>query len=404
MKLPHHPQGGVQVGVSDVLAWRDCAARAKLGRRRLEGNEAPESWSPQNAYGSAIHDCLSALDNDATPEQAAQAAFARFKQWLEPSDVTLLLEDMRKFQEREAVGVRTLLNEGEIAVPLFVHPVAGQVWFRSRIDRLYQSLDDPGLLFHTDYKSGKYAKSHEEVAEDIQLWAYNFNIFEWFTDLYPEVENVRLLQTYDQLRYGEVPTQKDAEQRAEIKRWLIVAITAMIEDEVEAPTFNQWCPWCPLKMDCPVVQFELTEWATIRIAALMPREPKTKKDGTPSKVLGPPQLDSDRIVEYVKLLPEVHRAAQVLTSFDEIVRDTLKQMPDSELQTLGKAKAERSRRAFTTEAKRKVVDEVGLTIALMIFDLSLASVDRFFGPKSDEAVKIAALAEKLPSYIVINDA
>lgn len=402
MNLPAHPDGGVQIGISDILAWRDCAARAKFGRRRLTGKEAPESWSPQNAYGSAIHHCIQRLDEGATPDEAAGEAFALFKQWLEPSDLSRLHEDMAKYLAREMLGVRTLLNEGEISFKLFMHPVLGQVWLRCRIDRLYQSLEDPTQLVHVDYKSSKWAKSEEEVGKDLQIWSYNSAIHHYIEDLYPELENVSLQQYYDQLNFGMVPTRKGPEQRQEIDRWLIAAIEAMIDDEDELPTFNEWCPWCPLKMDCPVVQFELTEWAKTRIAALMPREPKKKKDGSDSKVLAAPKLDPARLAEYVELLPDVHRAAQVLTAFDDTLKKTLKELPLSDLYALGKTKSERTKRVFTVEAKREIIERVGLGTALMLFDISIAGIERFYGSK-EEAAELIALAERGPGYSVVED-
>lgn len=400
MKLPAHPKGGVQIGVSDILQWRDCAQRMEFGMRRHEQGDPPESWSPENAYGSAIHLCIAMLDDGATPDEAVQAAFAQFKQWLEPSDLSRLHEDIEKYLAREILGVRTLLNEGEISFRLFEHPVVGQVWFRARIDRLMQSLDDPRMLIHVDYKSSKWAKSEEEVAEDVQIWSYNLAIFEWFTDVYPEVDDPSLQQWYDQLRYGQIPTQKAPAQREEIRRFLITAATAVIDDEDMEPTFNEWCPWCPLKMDCPVVQFQLTDWALTRIAALMPREEKFNKDGSVSKRPGKVVLDDSRLKEYIDLQHDVKRAAKVLTSFDETLTKTLKAMPDSELHHIGKQKTERQRRAFTPEAKRQVIAEVGLPTFILLADLSIANIERFYGSKS-AAADVVALAEKQPSFFVV---
>jgi hypothetical protein len=393
----------VEIGVSDVLAWRDCPARAKWGRQRLVGKEAPESQSPAASYGSAIHLCIELLDKGATPDEAAQAAFAQFAKWLEPSDLSLLLEDMEKYLAREILGVRTLLNEGEISVRLFVHPIVGQVWFRARIDRLVQSIDDPAQLIHIDYKSSKHAKSEEEVHKDLQLWSYNWVIYEWFVDLYPEVDDPVLQQWMDQLRYGLIPTHKGPAQRAQIKTWLIKAVTAMIDDEDEAPTFNEWCPWCSLKFDCPVVQYQLTDWAKTRIAALMPREEKFNKDGSVSKRQGKVALDHTRLKEYVEILHDVKRAKQTLEAFDTEVTKTLKELPVSDLNELGKRKFERSARGFSSAAKRQIIDELGLGTFLLLSDLSLASVERFFGDDKDTAAGILALAESRPGYSVISD-
>ncbi len=405
MQLPAHPDGGVQIGISDILQWRDCAVRAEFGMRRHTEGDPPESWSPQNAYGSAIHDCLQALDDGATPDEAAGAAMAKFKQWLEPSDLSLLHDDMGKYLERQVLGVRTLLNEGEIAFKLFVHPVVGQVWFRARIDRLYQALNDPGQLIHIDFKSSKWAKSHEEVSKDLQLWCYNLAIWVWFADLYPEVDeaSVHIQQLYDQLRYGEIPTQKGAAQRVEIRRWLIAMITAIIDEEEAEPTFNEWCPWCPLKMDCPVVQYQLTDWATARIAALMPREPKLKKDGTPSKVLGPPKLDEQRIGEYVGMLHDVKRAEAVLKAFAEEVNGTMKQMAATDLHALGKKTIERSKRSFSPTAKREIIERIGLPSFLLLCDVSLEGVKRFYEGDPAAAEEITVLADKRPGATLVVD-
>ena len=374
--------------------------------RRHEQGDPPESWSPENAYGSAIHLCLRMLDDGHTEDEAAQAALVEFKRWLDPDDVNHLYEDMAKYLERDMVGVRTLLNETEISLPLFEHLTAGPVWFRARIDRVYQSLEEPTLLIHKDFKSSKWAKSHEEVAKDIQLWAYNWSIAQWFVDLYPEfdADEIQLLQVYDQLNYGEIPTQKSPEQRGEIRRWLVQAITAIIEDDDAQPTFNEWCPWCPLKMDCPVVRYQLTEWAQAKIAALMPREERLNKDGSVSKRPGAVQLDPERIGEYVDLLPDVHRAASVLKRFEEELRSTLVRMPDTSLRRLGKRKDSRSRRVFSTEAKRRLIEQVGLTRALMMFDLSLESVKRFYGKDKATVDEILALAEGQRTYTTVVDA
>lgn len=404
MKLPDHPKGGVQIGISDILAWRDCPQRMLFGmRRHEETGEAPESWSPANAYGSAIHLCIAMLDDGHTLDECANAAFGDFAKWLEPNDLSRLYEDMEKYLAREILGVRTLLNEDEISVPLFVHPVVGQVWFRARIDRLLQSIDNPSQLVHIDYKSGKWAKSDEEVAKDLQLWSYNWAMYEWFVRTYPEVDDPHITQWYDQLRYGQIPTSKGPGQREEIKRWLTRAVTAMIADEQMDPKFNEWCPWCPLKMDCPVVQFQLTDWATTRIAALMPREEKLNKDGSVSKRKGPVKLDPDRIGEYVGLLPDVKRAKQTLETFEKVLTETLKEMPSSDLHSHGKQLVERSVRGFSPTAKREIIEKLGLGTFLLLSDLSLAAVERFFGDDKESAAAITELAEKQPGYSVVTD-
>lgn len=392
---------GWAIGISDILQWRDCPERFMFGMQRHLGGDRPESWSPANAYGSAIHDCIHDLDEGASETEAVQAAFARYSQWLEPTDISRLYDDMRIYQERDMLGVRTVAAEEDMRFPLFVHN-GQQIYFRFKLDRLYQRLDDESKFILVDYKSSKWVKSADEVNGDLQMWAYNVGVHE----LFPECDD--LLQIYEQLSFGQEPTRKSAEQREEMRRWLITAITAMIEDTDLEPKFNEWCPWCPLKMDCDVVQHQLTDWAKTRIAALAPREPKLKKDGTPSKVLGPPKLDPSRLGEYVELLPDIKRATQVLEAFVDTVNKAMKEMPDGSLAELttrdaprGLIKNQRSNRKFTPTALRNLADELGPDF-FYLATVSIAAVERFYGKEAkDQIESIVGRAEKTPGAIVI---
>lgn len=386
MQLPPHPSGGVQIGISDMLAWRACATRMEFGMRRHdEGGEAPESWSPANAYGSACHYAIELVDKGMSDEEAVQAAFAQFRQWLDPGDIGMLHHDLQTYRSRDPKGVRTLVSEEDWSFPLFTHPVVGVVWFRFKLDRLYQRLDTPNRLIHLDYKTSKWIKSRKEVDADLQLWSYNVGIHEVVADLYPELEDVHLDQIYDQLRAGQEPTRKNAAQRAEMKRWMIAVVSAMIEDDELAPTYNQFCPWCPLKMDCPVVRDELTDYALARIAALAPRKPKIKKDGGESKVLGPPELDPARLGEYVTELPKIKRARQTLEKFEEILRETLKEVPVAELAGYTSSEApqgykvtRRDRKKFTPEGLRLAHETMGDEFYDVV-GLSAEALERHYG-------------------------
>lgn len=397
MKLPNN-----EIGISDILQWRDCPARFTFGMRRHEETGAPpESWSPSNAYGSAIHDCIHALDQGATHDEAVQAAFARYSNWLEPGDLSRLYEDMKVYEERDVLGVRTIVAEEDLRFPLFVYK-GEQIYFRFRLDRLYQRIDDDSKFIAVDYKSSKWVKSADEVDEDLQMWAYNVGIHE----IYPECDD--LLQIYEQLIFGQEFTRKNDAQRQEMKRWLIAAVTAIIEDDELAPKFNEWCPWCPLKMDCSVVQYELTAWAQARIAAIAPRKPKMKKDGTPGKQMGKPELDPARFNEYVDLLPDVRRARQVLEAFEEAVKAAMKEIPDTSLTELksreapkGYRKDTRSRRTFTPTALQKIYEELGADFFHMA-SLSNAAIERHYGKgASDEIEAVMAYAERGGGYTVV---
>lgn len=365
------------IGISDIVQYLACATRFEYGMRRHAGKAGQESWSPANAYGSAIHHAIHVLDQTGDVDQAVQEAFREFKQWLDPDDLQLLRDDLDLYLTREPLGYRTVLSEGEIKVPLFVHPVIGQVYFRARIDRLYVRVDDDSSYMIVDYKSSKHNKSESEVMEDPQAWAYQWAAHEYM----PEIEH--LVHRYDQLRYGMIETRKNEGQLKRMKAWLIEAATAVIDDDDLEPTFNDFCPWCPLKMDCPEIREGLTDFALNRIAALAPREPITKQDGSPGKRLTPPQLDPDRFVEYTSVLPKVDKAKRTLEVYSETVKDTLKQLPEDQLAEYGYVPRHKNIKGLTVEGKRRVYDEIGDDF-FHIADLSRAAAERFYGKNADE--------------------
>jgi hypothetical protein len=97
------------------------------------------------------------------------------------------------------LGYRLVSAEVDMRVPLFKLTDDGEwIYFRFKIDALYQSLQNPGLFLMRDYKSSRWPKPIEEIHNDLQQWSYNFGVHEMF----PECET--LVQIYDQLRFGEV--------------------------------------------------------------------------------------------------------------------------------------------------------------------------------------------------------
>lgn len=303
-----------QIGVSDINSWRECAMRFEFGMRRwTEGKEPPERNHPAFQYGSAIHHGIEKMETDLLDaDAAAQAAFNEYGAYLDPEDMLRLERDLATYTERDYRGVRSVAVEGDFRVPLLRHE-GRTIYFRFKLDRLYQRLDDPGRFIHVDYKSSKWRQSDKEVREDTQMWAYNWGIHEYF----PECQ--RLDQFYDQLMYGKVPTSKSAEQREEIKRWLQRQVRAILADDDLDPKFNEWCPYCPLLTSCPEPK-RTAEFAAARIAALAP----------PDEEGGKVALDPDLMEVYVSELPKLSTAKKAIEEFESAVRKVLQEMPQAE--------------------------------------------------------------------------
>lgn len=331
--------------------------RRHVARGEQSDAATPEATAPANAYGSAIHHVIAATEDGHPDEEAIQQAWDLYGRWLEPTDLTLLREDLAVYRARDFPGTRTIAAEDEFRVPLFVHE-GEQIYFRFKIDRLYERLDAEGTFIHVDYKSSKHPQSEAEVHANRQMWAYNWGICEYF----PEVDT--LIQTYDQLRYGQIPTRKSEPQRAEIKEWLIAEVLSILRDEsvqgdgLLEPKFNQWCPWCPIMESCPVIG-KLTDFSLARIAALQPDEAVLKQDRSLSKKVKAGTLDPARIDVYVTELEDAKRARQVLERFEGSVKDVLRDLPAERRGALGYELRGRTNSVFTAQAAAALHGSLG---------------------------------------------
>lgn len=386
----------VSVGISDLLAYRDCPRRAAYGARRHTGEGTqdqaarnPEAGSHATAYGSAIHDAIAGLEDGLTDKEVIALAWGTWGSLLDAEDLALMHEDLLKFHERDFKNVRTVLVEGEIKVPLCMLDDGRRVWFRAKIDRLYERLDAPGQFIHVDYKSSKWRKDQDDVDADPQMWAYNWIVSEYF----PECEDLN--QWYDQLRHGMVPTSKTDEQRLEIRDWLEIEARAYFADDIPVmddglpkPRFNMWCPWCSILESCSIVP-ELTDWALTRIEALNPAQMRTAATD-PAWEDGEPRTPIDTYIEQAEL---AKTAIKTLETYVKSVNGVLKAMPSSDRERAGYRLSERTYKTFSPQAMEALAERVGPQF-LTLVNVTQKSLE---GIKDEELREWAlALADKVP--------
>ena len=372
MKLPSN-----QVGISDINTYRDCPVKFEYAIRRwTEGSEPPEAKHRDTMYGSAIHEAIHLAEAEVlTDEEAVQRAFDEFSQYLDPEDMKRLEDDLATYRRRDYRGVRTIANETEVRVPLF--KVGGEtIYFRGKLDRVYERVDSPGSFIHIDYKSSKWRKTEKEVHEDIQMWAYNMAIFEWW----PECQS--LTQVYDQLMYGAIPTRKSAAQRAQIKVWLERQVRAILNNQDPKPTFNDWCPYCPLLPDCPEPK-RTAEFAAARLSAIAPPE---EPDG---KLV----LDPDLMDVYVAELPELQKAKKAIEEFEAKVKAAIKDMPEAVRAYHGYRLGGRKSDAWTPEALRRAHEIMGDEFYALV-KMTKGRVKEYLGSDKPKMEELLALAEK----------
>lgn len=386
VKLPSN-----EIGISDILQWRDCPQRFAFGMRRHvelparlavyegERDDPPEAESPQSAYGSCIHDIFHVIDKEAvSDEEAIQRVWPKWAHWLEPDDLDRIRADLETYHKRSLLGYRLVAAEADMRVPLFVYK-GEQIYFRFKLDALYQHLQNPAIFVSRDYKSSRWPKSDEEVQKDLQQWAYNWGVFEMF----PECED--LTQIYDQLRYGEIPTRKNAEQRASMKEWLIQMVTAILEDETLEPKLNDWCAYCPLLLDCREPVRATEHWKNL-MSVIAPVE----KVGRKLVVKFDDAMDYDY---YVEMLPKVAEARKMLERFEETVKADLMKMSAADRDGYGYTTISKSGTRFPASSLQQIATEFP-TEFWHIASITKAAAERMFGKGSDELERVMAYGEK----------
>lgn len=379
MQLPND-----SIGISDINAWRDCPRRMSFSMKRHTKEGEPPEAAIEHAYGSCIHDVFQAIEeNGLSDELAVAAAFDKWAWALEPDDLDQLKKDVKTYRERDFIGVRTLAVEEEFRVPLLEHE-GRTVYFRFRLDRLYQRRDNASVFIHVDYKSSKWRKTEAEVHKDTQMWAYNWAIHQFFP------ECATLIQHYDQLRYGSITTRKSDEERARIAEWLREQVRAILADDsvqesdgLLEPRFNQWCPWCPIVGSCSVID-HLSDFARSEIVALTPSKEVADTVG----------LDATPFEQYVEKLDEVEGAEKVLAEYKDRVRDIIKKLPTSERERMGFKLSGRNSDVFTPEAMRAMHELLGDEFYLLV-GVTKKRLDDLFAndPRKEEVLALARREE-----------
>jgi len=375
-----------QIGISDILEWRRCPARFAHAMRRhvelppelsLEPGELDsptEDTNENNAYGSAIHEAIGLVEREAvSDDEAIRRTFPHFARYLNPEDLELLREDLKTYHHRRPLGVTLVASERDLRVPLFFHEDR-QVYFRFRLDVLYRLAGNRSVFVMRDYKSSKWRKTDAEVHSDLQQWAYNWAVHEYFP------ECTRLIQVYDQLRFGEVTTSKNDQQRAQMKAWLIENVTAVLADERLKPTANEFCRFCPLVVTCRETQRLTREWRG-RLAMMAP----LTRDGRKLRVAF--DADAGELEHIISHdLPRMIEARKHLEHVEQQLKEIVAQMPQAARTLAGWEVRERHTRTIAPEGLREIHGLLGDDF-YRIIGLPMARLEETVGkPKRGEAL------------------
>lgn len=341
------------IGISDILDWRECPRRMQHGMRRHvvlpngQKDEPPGHTDWTNAYGSAIHDAIHIVetvgcDND----EAVDVIWPKYATYLAPDELALLKEDMDTYRGDTPTGMELIAAERDVRVPLLVYEGV-QVYFRFKIDALYRRIQDHTAFYQRDYKSSKHRRSQADVDKDPQMWAYNFGIH----DLYPECAS--LIQSYEQLRFGNLLTSKNGEQRQQMREWLERTVLAMIADTTHEPKQNEWCPYCPLVLTCDQTKRATRYWRG-RLAVLAPMT----LEGRKTKIAFGSEADD---LEYMmrEVLPQIIRTRKHIEAAEKGLKALIEGLTNEERERLGWKLAERKVKVTDPEGLRMIHEAMG---------------------------------------------
>lgn len=377
------------IGISDILAWRDCPRRMSFSMRRwTDAGDPPEATNESNAYGSAIHEVFRLIEGEQmSDDDAIQGAFDIYGPHLWPHDLVRMRKDIETYHARDPLHVRLIGAEIDVRVPLL--QVEGEAfYFRGQIDRLYERIGKPGRFVHRDYKSSAWPKTQAEVDADLQMWAYNWLIHEYWP------ECVDLQQVYDQLQGGEIETRKSAAQRDHMKGWLQRQVVAILNDDpangqgdgLLRPKFNRWCPYCPIKDSCSVIG-QLSPFAADRVAALSDKDDEG-------------DLDLSRIEAYVADLDDVATARKLLEGYEKTVRNLIRELSPEDQERLGYQSYQRQNTVFSSDALEAVHELLGPEFFSLASISSTRVKDYLAGdPRLEEVLR---LARKEPGAVVVS--
>lgn len=384
---------GNSIGISDILAYRECPQKFAFSMRRHtpvperlavypgEMDEPPEATTWANGYGSAVHGAIHLIETtQCDDDTAVDAVWPTYQHWLEITDVQRMRDDLGTYRKRSMTGYRLVAAEKDMRFPLFTQDDGTVIYFRFKIDLLLQHLQHPEVFVTRDYKSGRIPKPESEVHKDPQQWAYNLGVHE----LYPECE--RLSQVYDQLRYGEVTTRKSAAQREEMRDWLIRQVKSILGDTRLEPKQNEWCQTCPLVFDCPVTHRSTRYWR-LRLAALAPEEKVGRK------MVVTLNDEPEEFEHYVKALDDVSTTQKQLKRFEEAVREALKAMPTETRERFGYMLGERKGDSWSAESLRALYEVLGDEIWQLV-GITKSKLESVYDPDSPQLDIVMSHAQR----------
>jgi hypothetical protein len=346
-------------------------------------DDPPGSTNYTNAYGSAIHGAIHLVETQGMGnENAIQHVWEEFGGYLDPEERAMLEEDLQAYRGDTPPGMELVAAEVDVRVPLFIHN-GEQIYFRFKLDALYRRKDNHTVFYHRDYKSSKHRRTQQDVDSDLQMWCYNWGIYEMY------VECVALRQSYEQLRFGNLTTAKNAEQRAQVKVWLIDTIRAILEDDKMEPKQNQFCPWCPLVVTCDQTVRASRYWKG-RLAALAPMV----KEGRRTKLaFGDEADDIEHMVQDV--LPRAIETRKHLAAVEAALKDLIERMPSEERERLGWRTFDRKTKDLPPDGLKAIHEAMGDTFYEAV-SLSKGAVEKLAEPTTLELVKQQEL-EKVSS-------
>lgn len=227
---------------SKIDLYEQCQLKFDLKYIKKEQGLSEPSENQKTIFGSVIHATLEEYFKDEKKNNLMDIYKDQFA-ISEMTDKDLFEKGHLMLEDYAATVKNRKIIALELPFELYLNngvPVKGVI---DRVDELSET-----EVEITDYKTGFYHLTEEELRKDIQLGIYELVI----RQKYPQYTSVKLTLNY--LDYGKISIYKSDTDRKVVEDYLVVMynkLSKAYESNKEAkPTVNKFCGYCEYRHKC----------------------------------------------------------------------------------------------------------------------------------------------------------
>ncbi len=245
------PDTLVPVSPSSAEGFKDCGLKWFLERSGGTNGD-----STAQVLGSAIHTFAALMEEQPSLTQDDLVAKLR-ESWklIDPNSgwvsATQLKRAVVMIEKFVRYHTASLKERAIIGVEARFEVILGRALIRGSVDRLEVTAD--GELFIVDFKTGRQAIGKDEVADNLQMQAYQLAVVEGgFTELHPSCRSAGAELVYLGTDAKSASLRRQESVDPDSIREVIMEIAEGMSGNSFFATINERCSQCDLRNACPI--------------------------------------------------------------------------------------------------------------------------------------------------------